>query len=152
MIVCDISDPHFEKHLEVTKSVLKELGVDDKDQMIVFNKKDLFHDEIKKKIILRKYSNSFLISTNDSEDIKNLRKNIVDFFLRKQLPFDLFVPYEDGATHATIRSKTNIINTSHHEKGIFYRIRVPDFMFGSLGLQKFILAPDSEVLNELIWT
>lgn len=152
VIVCDISDPHFEKHLEVTKTVLKELGVDDKDQMIVFNKKDLFHDEIKKKIILRKHANSFLISANEPEDIKSLRKSIVDFFLRKQLPFDLFVPYEDGATHAVVRSKTNIINTATHEKGIFYRIRVPDFMFGSLGLQKFILAPDSEVLNDLQWT
>lgn len=152
VIVCDISDPHFEKHLEVTKTVLKELGVDDKDQMIVFNKKDLFHDEIKKKIILRKHANSFLISANEPDDIKNLRKSIVDFFLRKQLPFDLFVPYEDGATHAVVRSKTNIINTATHEKGIFYRIRVPDFMFGSLGLQKFILAPDSEVLNDLQWT
>lgn len=152
IIVCDISDPHFEKHLEVTQSVLKELGVDDKDKMIVFNKKDLFHDEIKKKIILRKHPNSFLISTNEPEDIKYLRKNIVDFFLRKQLPFDLFVPYEDGATHAIVRAKTNIINTATHEKGIFYRIRVPDFMFGSLGLQKFILAPDSEVLNDLNWT
>lgn len=152
VIVCDISDPHFEKHLEVTKTVLKELGVDDKDQMIVFNKKDLFHDEIKKKIILRKHANSFLISANEPDDIKNLRKSIVDFFLRKQLPFDLFVPYEDGATHAIVRSKTNIINTATHEKGIFYRIRVPDFMFGSLGLQKFILAPDSEVLNDLQWT
>lgn len=152
VIVCDISDPHFEKHLEVTKTVLKELGVDDKDQMIVFNKKDLFHDEIKKKIILRKHANSFLISANEPEDIKRLRKSIVDFFLRKQLPFDLFVPYEDGATHAVVRSKTNIINTATHEKGIFYRIRVPDFMFGSLGLQKFILAPDSEVLNDLQWT
>lgn len=152
VIVCDISDPHFEKHLEVTKTVLKELGVDDKDQIIVFNKKDLFQDEIKKKIILRKYANSFLISTNEPEDIKNLRKTIVDFFLRKQLPFDLFVPYADGATHAIIRSKTNIINTATHETGIFYRIRVPDFMFGSLGLQNFILAPDNDILNDLNWT
>lgn len=152
IIVCDVSDPHFEKHLDVTKSVLTELGVQDKDQMIVFNKKDLFHDEIKKKIILRKHPNSYLISANEPDDIKNLRKTIVDFFLRKQLPFDLFVPYEDGLAHSVIRSKTNIINTATHEKGIFYRIRVPDFMFGSLGLHKYILAPDSELATSITWS
>ncbi len=152
IIVCDISDPHFEKHLEVTQTVLKELGVEDKDKMIVFNKKDLFHDEIRKKIILRKHPNSFLISSNDTDDITNLRKTIVDFFLRKQLPFDLFIPYEDGLGHSIIRAKTNIMNTASHEKGIFYRIRVPDFMFGSLGIQKYILAPDDELAGQITWT
>ena len=37
--VVDISDPNYKKHLEVTKSVLDELGVKDKEQITVFNKR-----------------------------------------------------------------------------------------------------------------
>jgi len=148
VIVCDISDPHFEKHLEVTQSVLKELNITDKEQLIVFNKSDLLQDQIKKMLIKRKYPNSFIVSSYNTDDMKSLRTHIIDYFLQKQDHYDLFIPYEDGAAHSAIRSKTNITNTSTHEKGIFYRIRVPDFIFGSLGLHKYILGPNDPRLEE----
>lgn len=149
IIVCDISDPHYEKQLSVTYEVLKELDVENKETIIVFNKKDQLEDELKKKIILRKYPNSFLVSSYDPEDMKALREYIVNFFLAKQDHYDLFVPYEDGVAHSAVRSKTNVVNTTNHEKGIFYRIRVPDFIFGNLGLQKYILGPNDPRLDEL---
>ncbi|MBC7537909.1 MAG: GTPase HflX [Bacteriovorax sp.] len=151
IIVCDISDPHYEKQLEVTNDVLKELDVGDKERLIVFNKKDQLHDDLLKKIILRKYPNSFLVSSYDPEDMKALRTHIIEYFLKKQQHYDLFVPYEDGAAHSAIMSKTNIVKTAHHEKGIFYRIRVPDFIFGNLGVQKYILAPNDPRLEETDW-
>jgi len=49
IIVCDISDPYYEKQLEVTNQVLKELDVENKERIIVFNKKDQLEDELKKK-------------------------------------------------------------------------------------------------------
>jgi GTP-binding protein HflX len=152
VVVCDISDPHFEKHLEVTQSVLKELNVDNKEQLIVFNKADQFHDSLKKMLIKRKYPDSFLVSSYNEDDMKELRKYIIDYFLKKQEHFDLFIPYEDGAAHSAVMSKTNVANTTNHEKGIFYRIRVPDFIFGSLGLQKYILGPNDprpELLEDI---
>jgi GTP-binding protein HflX len=151
IIVCDISDPHYEKQLEVTNDVLKELDVGNKERLIVFNKKDLLHDDLLKKIILRKYPNSFLVSSYDPEDMKALRTHIIEYFLSKQQHYDLFVPYEDGSAHSSIMSKTNIVKTAHHEKGIFYRIRVPDFIFGNLGVQKYILAPNDPLLGETDW-
>lgn len=151
IIVCDISDPHYEKQLDVTNQVLKELDVENKERIIVFNKKDQLDNDLLKKIILRKYPNSFLVSSFDPEDIKALRSHIVEYFLSKQDHYDLFVPYEEGSAHSAIVSKTNIIKTSNHEKGIFYRIRVPDFIFGNLGVQKYILAPNDPLLDETSW-
>ena len=152
IIVCDISDPYYEKQLSVTYEVLKELKVEQKETIIVFNKKDQCDDELLKKIVLRKYPGSFLVSSYDPEDMTSLRKHIIEYFLAKQEHFDLFIPYEDGAAHSAIMSKTNIVNTSHHEKGIFYRIRVPDFIFGNLGVQKYILGPNDPRLEETDWT
>ncbi len=142
VVVCDVSDPNFEKHLEVTQTVLKELNVDDKEQLIVFNKTDLFNDPVKKMLIKRKYPNSFFVSSYNLEEMKELRAYIIDYFLKKQEHYDLFIPYEDGAAHSAVRSKTNVINTTNHEKGIFYRVRIPEFLFGGLGLHSYILAPE----------
>jgi GTP-binding protein HflX len=141
VITCDISDPNYQKHLQVTEDILKELKIDEKHRIIVFNKKDLLNDPVRARILMRNYPNSFLVSSYNEEDMKNLREFIIDYFLSKQDHYDLYVPYEIGDAHSRIRANANIIKTTSHEQGIFYRIRVPDFIFQQLGLSAFILAP-----------
>ena len=141
LIVCDISDPNYQKHLRVTQEVLRELKIEDKNQIVVFNKKDLLNDPVRARIIMRNYPNSFLVSSYDEEDMTNLRNHVIDYFLSKQDHYDLFIPYEAGEAHSRIRGNANILNTVSHEQGIFYRIRIPDFIFQQLGLNNYVLAP-----------
>jgi GTP-binding protein HflX len=141
LIVCDISDPNYQKHLRVTQEVLKELKIEDKNQIVVFNKKDVLNDPVRARIIMRNYPHSFLVSSYDEEDMKSLRNHVIDYFLSKQDHYDLFIPYEAGEAHSRLRGNANIINTVSHEQGIFYRIRIPDFIFKQLGLNSFVLAP-----------
>jgi GTP-binding protein HflX len=143
ILVCDLSDPNYKKHLEVTHEVLEELGVQDKEKLIIFTKKDLIEDPFLPKIARRNVRDSFLVSTRNKEDIKDLRTYIIDYFLSKQDAYDLFIPYEDGASHAKLMANTNIIKSHNHEKGIFYRIRVPAFIFKQLNFYKFVLTPDN---------
>lgn len=141
IIVCDISDPQYQKHLKVTQNVLKELQLENKEQLIVFNKKDLLNDPVRARIIMRNYPDSFLVSSYDDEDMKSLREHVINFFLSKQDHFDLFIPYKDGDAHSKVRGNTNIMNEISHEQGIFYRVKVPDFIFRKLDLESFVLAP-----------
>jgi len=141
VIVCDISDPNYQKHLRVTQEVLKDLKIEDKEQIIVFNKKDLLNDPVRARIIMRNHPNSFLVSSYNEEDMKGLREFIIDYFLAKQDHYDLFIPYEAGEAHSRVRANANIMNTVSHEQGIFYRIRIPDFIFQQLGLNNYVLAP-----------
>ncbi len=141
VIVCDISDPNYQKHLQVTQEVLKDLKIEEKEQLIVFNKKDVLNDPVRARIIMRNYPNSFLVSSYDENDMKNLREHIINYFLSKQDHYDLFIPYEAGEAHSRIRGNANIMNSVSHEQGIFYRIRVPDFIFQQLGLNSYVLAP-----------
>jgi GTP-binding protein HflX len=148
LIVCDISDPQYQKHLEVTQDVLKELKIVDKKQLIIFNKKDLLNDPLRSRVILRQYPDSFLVSTYDENDMKELRQYIIEYFLSKQDHYDLFIPYTHGEAQAKLRANANIIKMVSHENGLFYRIRIPDFIFHQLGLNEFILAPDLTPFNE----
>jgi len=148
LVVCDISDPNYQKHLQVTQEVLKELGIEEKKQLVVFNKKDLLNDPVRARIIMRNFPNSFLVSSYEKEDMDLLRKHIINFFLSLQGHYDLYIPYQAGEAHAKLRANTNIIKMISHENGIFYRIRVPDFIFHQLGLQSYILAPsDSSIFD-----
>lgn len=149
VIVCDISDPHYKKQLQVTNEVLAELGLADKERITVFNKKDRLTDPLRAKVILRSVPDSFLISSFDEEDITNLRDYIIQYFLDQQNTYDLFVPYDAGQAHSFIVSKSNVLTTTGLERGIYYQIKVPDFIFNGLGLSDFILAPNDPIHKEL---
>ena len=149
IIVCDVSDPNYKKHLEVTIEVLDELGAGEKEKIIVFNKKDLLNDPIKAKIIKRIHPGSFVVSSFNQDDMKELRTHIMDYFLDKQDKYDLFIPYDAGEYHSVVAGKCNIVKTSNHEKGIYYRVRVPDFIFNRSGLKDYILSPEDPLREEL---
>lgn len=150
VIVCDLSDPNYKKHLEVTQKVIEDLNIEDKEQIVVFTKKDIVQDKFLPKIAMRNLKASFLVSTFDDEDIDNLRQYIINYFLDKQGHYDLFIPYEQGQAHAQVQGKANIIKMANHERGIFYRIRIPNFIFNQLGLKQFIMAPDDPLKDELL--
>ena len=145
IIVCDLSDPNYKKHLEVTQEVLSELNIAQKDQIVVFTKKDKINDPFLPKIAMRNFKATFLVSTLDDIDMVNLREYVINYFLDKQDHHDLFIPYEHGEAHSKIIANSNIINQEHHETGTFYRIRIPGFIFNQLGLKNFILAPDQKI-------
>ena len=143
LIVCDISHPHFEKHLQVMRNVLSELDLDKKDQFLIFNKKDLLTDQLQYKIAKKKYPDSYLVSAHDENDMGLLREKILNYFLDKQKTYELFVPYGNGDAHSQISFKSNILTTIHHETGIFYKIKTPDFIFESMGLHHLQTGPQS---------
>jgi GTP-binding protein HflX len=145
IVVCDLSDPNYKKHLEVTQEVLGELNIEKKDQIVVFTKKDKISDPFLPKIVMRNFKASFLVSTLDDQDMLDLREYIINYFLDKQDHHDLFIPYENGDSHSKVIANSNIINQEHHETGTFYRIRIPGFIFNQLGLQEYILAPDQVI-------
>lgn len=142
IIVCDLSDPHYKKHLDVTTEVLSELNIEEKDQIVVFTKKDLLSDPFLPKIVMRNLKASFSVSSLDEDDIQGLREYIINYFLSKQGHFDLFIPYEDGQAQSNLLGNANIINSHHHEKGTYYRVRIPDFIFNKLGLKAYVLSPN----------
>lgn len=147
IIVVDLSDPHFEKHIETTQEVLEELGLNNKEKIFVFNKKDQVESMLKAKVKIRKYENAFVVSSFNKTDVLELRKHIIDHFLDKQTHFDLFVPYDQGGIHSKIQKFTNILTTNNYEKGIYYKLRTPKSVFQKLDIKSFLLSPsDKEIL------
>ena len=144
IIVCDVSSPEWQEQLDVTFEVMSKLDINKKDKIIVFNKTDLVEDKLKLKIIKRTQENSFLVSTHNEEDMLDLKNSIIDKILEKLDHFDVFLPYEHGHLHSKILRETNILKTTNHDNGIFYRIRTPEFVFNRLGVNKYLLGPNHQ--------
>ena len=141
IIVCDLSDPNYKKHLDVTQEVISELDIEEKDQIIVFTKKDKIESPFLPKIAMRNFKASFLVNSLDKDDVENLREYVINYFLSKQDVYDLFIPYDDGNAHSKLLSQANIVKQHYHENGTFYRARIPDFLFNQLALNDYLLSP-----------
>lgn len=91
--VVDISHPQFEDHLKTVNQTLKELGVEEKEVLLVFNKIDLYRDrnfdelldeetkeEILEQLVIRLNNDydaqSIFISAKKKENIDELRESL----------------------------------------------------------------------------
>lgn len=148
IVVCNLSDPNYKQHLKVTQDVLDELNIKDKDQIVVFTHKDKIKDPFFPKIAMRNLQASFLMDSLNPEDLLSLREYVINYFLSKQELYDIFVPYANGDVHSKVMANTNIVKTENHESGIYYKIRVPSFIFNKLALKDYILAPESDLKRD----
>lgn len=142
LLVSDISDPHWQNNLNITEKTLQDMGLGEKQKFYIFNKRDQLTNELLLKVQLRKFQHYFIVSTFDDTDMKNLRSKILEYFLSRQNHYDFFIPFEDGSSHAQIKKLTNILTSSVHEKGLFYRVRTPDYIFQRLKLEHYQLSPE----------
>ncbi len=142
LVVVDGSSEFVESQIEVTDRVLCDLNLHDKKKIYIYNKKDLVKDELDLRIKMRTHKDAYLVSTNSKKDMTKLRDIIIESLLEDQNYYDLFVPYEDGHGHSKIVGNTNIISTSNHQDGIFYRIKTHQHFFDGLGLSKYILSEE----------
>ena len=142
VLVCDVSDEYCQEQIEVSLKMIKDLGLEDKNLLLLLNKKDRLTSPLTAKMIKRQYPyKSLVISTFDQKDMALVRQTIIDYYLAQQEHYDLFIPYAEGLPHQMIKQYANIVGRQEHETGIFYRIRTPQNMFNKMKLAPFVLGP-----------
>lgn len=68
----DIGNPNFEKHIKIVEDMLEEIGLDNIERLLVFNKKDKVDPEIAENLCKR--YNAAAISATHKETLVNLLK------------------------------------------------------------------------------
>jgi GTP-binding protein HflX len=72
--VVDISSPQFEEQMESVEKILGELGLDDKDKLVVFNKADLVDPDIA--FIIARNHNGVAVSALDRKTFPPLMEEL----------------------------------------------------------------------------
>jgi GTP-binding protein HflX len=122
LFVVDSSDPSFRSQLQVTQSVLSEVGATDVPSLLVLNKKDrLSEQEI---LLLREeFPDAVMISTRNKDDLKMLRDKIMSYFESNMIDEEVFVPYSAKGIIGEIRSKMRVLTESYNENGVTLKVR-----------------------------
>lgn len=122
LYVVDSSDPSFRSQLQVTKTVLAEVGATEVPSLLVLNKRDRLSDDEMEKLQLE-FPEAIFISTRNKDDLKMLRDKIMSYFESDMLDEDLFIPFTNKGSIGEIRSKVRVLSESYNEKGVTLRVR-----------------------------
>jgi GTP-binding protein HflX len=118
--VVDASDPGFERQLKVTDEVLDEIGAKDVPRLLVFNKIDRGGDEA---ALRAKYPECIVMSARREADIAKLREAIGEFFARRLVEAELFLPWSAQKLRGEIFDTCTVLEERSEDTGTFLRVR-----------------------------
>lgn len=122
LFVVDASDSSFRSQLEVTRSVLTEVGATEVPSLLILNKRDQLSPE-QAQSLTKEFPDAILISTRSSEDVKNLRQKILSYFETDMIDAEIFVPYKVQGVIGEMRSQVRVLSESYDEAGSTFKIK-----------------------------
>ena len=125
--VIDASDPGFERQLEVTEDVLRDIHADHVPRMKIFNKIDYVGDVKAQRdhaaALRGKYPDALVMSALRPEDVARLHGLIVSHFQRDLVEEELFVPWTAQRLRGEIFAHCEVLSERADAEGAFFRVR-----------------------------
>jgi len=122
--VVDASDPAFRSHIEVTETVLGEVGAGERESLLVLNKMDCVDAE-ERAALTDEFPDAMQISALAPEDVDRTHAAIVQFFERDMVEGELFVSYAEPRRIHEIHEACRVLSETHEEQGTRVLVRAP---------------------------
>jgi GTP-binding protein HflX len=122
LYVVDASDPTWPAQLEVTRSVLREIGAQSVPSLLLFNKADRLSSEARE-ALLQQHPEARVLSAHSPDDVAALRQGILEFFERSMIEADLVIPYARQGRISEVYEHARVLSESFDENGRTLRIR-----------------------------
>jgi len=125
--VIDASDPGFERQMQVTVDVLKEINADGVPRLIVFNKIDHVGDEAAQTECMTalglRYPGCVVMSAHRATDVALLHERIVEVFRSNMVEAELFLPWSQQQLRGEIFASCEVIGERADNDGAFFNLR-----------------------------
>lgn len=118
--VIDASNEDYHLQRETTLTVLKELKVEEKKIVDVYNKIDLLQDEG----LVPKYENSLTISAKKGINLDQLIQWIQQEVGAANKEVELMIPYDKGAVASSLHEAATVLESEYQETGIYLKVRL----------------------------
>ena len=127
----DASNPEADTQMLIVYNTLRELGIEDKEVVSLYNKIDVMPEDT---ILPRDFhaEHTLKISARTGEGLEEF-KELVDKILRQQrIYLEKLIPYKDSAKLALIRKHGELEFEDYREDGIYIRAMVPTNIYDLL--------------------
>ena len=123
--VLDADDAAMHAQLQVTRDVLREIGIDEtQPTMLILNKADkLDADALAKR--REEFPDAILMSSRSAADVAALHDRLIAHFIGAMEEADLDVPYAKHRLVSTIHEAAAVLSQTHGDTGTILRVRAP---------------------------
>ncbi|WP_374079220.1 GTPase HflX [Bdellovibrio bacteriovorus] len=122
LYVVDSADPTFRSQLEVTRSVLAEVGAGEIESLMILNKVDKLSPE-ELTALKSEFPNAYFMSSLNADDVAALRLHLIKHFETAMVDQDVFIPYDVQGAIGEIRAKLRVLSESYDERGVTLKVR-----------------------------
>ena len=128
--VVDISNPQYETQMHVVYETLRELKVEDKKIVTLFNKMDKKSDIEHLRDSRADYT--LRVSARRGDGLEEFKKILSQILSEGQIYIERLFPYEKAGLIQLIRSKGQLLMEEYKEDGILVKARVPREIYGKV--------------------
>ncbi len=115
--IVDAADASFREQLEVTQSVLREIGADQVPHRLVMNKVDRLSPEALAEL-QAELPDAWFISAKNPDDVKSVRARIIDFFESRYAEAELCVPYSAQRLVSEMHDQGRVVSERYEDDGV----------------------------------
>jgi len=121
----DISDPNAKRQIQTTNNVINELGVENTDSLLVFNKVDKINDPEILESELQRHPKAIIISSKNGTGLDVLRNTIISSYESKLSSHQITIKYEQAKLIPQIRKYAVIVKSDYEDTFISLDLRLP---------------------------
>jgi GTP-binding protein HflX len=122
LFVVDASDPTYESQLEVSRSVLREIGAEAVPSRLLLNKIDRV-SETERAALREKHPDAILLSAKSPADVAALREAIIAFFETAMVEDQLVLPYAKQGLLSEVYENARVLSEDYDATGRIMTVR-----------------------------
>jgi GTP-binding protein HflX len=123
--VIDISHPQFRDQIDVVLQTLKDLKIEGKPQVMVFNKIDALEDKDIMREVQNDYPDAVFISAGRNMNLRRLADELQEKYNEQSNVLKLVVPYTEMKLLAQIYDRGEVIKREDRDEGVALEVKVP---------------------------
>jgi len=147
--VADASSPLVDAQIAAVRSVLEELGVDEKDTLLVLNKLDALPDAASRERLLARYPHAIGIAARTAAGLPQLARAVSDCLGRGFRNVDVQTSAGNGRLLAWLGRHGEVLSRQFHDEQVVVHGRIPAALIGRTEPAEATVRPHTHPSDQL---
>jgi GTP-binding protein HflX len=142
--VADAGNPAVLEQISAVYDVLKELGIEEKDTLLVLNQIDRLEDRGHLLPVLKRYPNAVPISARTREGLDRLHAAVSDALSRSFADIDVETSAANGRLLAWLAAHGEVLSRRYEGERVIVHVRIPERHLGPLHQEGTTIQPHED--------
>ncbi len=139
--VADVSNPAVFDQISAVYDVLHEIGIEEKDTLLVLNKVDALDSSARLEGVLHRYPNAVPVSALNRESLDKLAWAVSDTLSRSFKDVDIETGVENGKLMAFLGAHSEVLSTRYTDTKVTIHCRIPQKYLGRVNESEATIRP-----------